>query len=419
MTTTDCGCPEFRTSRRRLLGGIAAGAALGTVSQLIGDAHRQVAFGAEPGGNVVVVLSLRGGADGLSLVVPRGADHDLLAAARPNLVVPESVLLGDDPRFGFHPALAPLMPFWQAGVFGAVHAVGLSAPNRSHFDATEEMEDADPGTVSRVGWINRMTGLSASPLPEDAVALGVPLAPASLVGPAPALSAYDLSDLAMPEVGTSAQTRRTALTRAWGSSTTPLAAGVRTAIGVTQRLSPLVDAVDSNVHTLAYPEGPLQQVLASTAALIRADLGTRIVAIDYGDWDMHADLGRVDGGWMVDQATHFASSLAAFMLDLGTAASRVTVVTLTEFGRRVEENGSGGVDHGYGNATFLLGAGVNGGAVHGRWPGLAQLEDGDLALGQDYRSVLWEVLGSRFSDLSGSRSTIFPGFTPEAVGAMA
>ena len=161
-------------------------------------------------------------------------------------------------------------------------------------------------------------------------------------------------------------------------------------------------------------------MLANTAALIRADLGTRMVAIDYGDWDMHEGLGQVDDGWMSGHLDHFARSLAAFFADLGPAASRVTVVTISEFGRRVEENGSGGIDHGYGNAMLLLGAGVNGRAVHGAWPGLAEneLEDGDLAVRQDYRSVLWEVMSSRFADVSGRREAVFPGFTPETIGSM-
>ena len=122
---------------------------------------------------------------------------------------------------------------------------------------------------------------------------------------------------------------------------------------------------------------------------------------------------------MADQVTHLATSLKAFFDDLGTAASRVTVVTISEFGRRVKENGDHGLDHGYGNAMLLLGAGVNGGGVRGLWPHLSTLEDGDLAIKQDFRSVLWEVLASRFPEISGQRGTVFPGFVPETVGAMA
>ena len=418
-----CGCPDYgrlRLSRRRLLGAAAAGTAGMVGAQMLGDAFVQVAYGGEPGGNVVVVLSMRGGADGLSIVVPRGVDHDHLVSYRPTIAVPESTLLGADPRFGLHPALGELMPMWNAGRFGAVHAVGLPAPNRSHFEAMEAIEDADAGSLARIGWINRMIGLDAAATPLDAVALGSSLLPTSLVGPSAALGAYEVSDLSLADLNTDADVRRGSVDTMWAGDSSVLGAGVRLAMRSTTALAPLVASADTEVHLSAYPEGPLQEVLANTAALIRADLGTRVVTVDHGDWDMHEGLGASDNGWMHDQLTHFAGSLKSFFADLGPAASRVTVVTISEFGRRVEENGDGGIDHGYGNAMLLLGAGVAGGAVHGRWPGLAEsdLEDGDLAVAQDYRSVLWEVMSKRFPSVSGSRATVFPGFTPESIGSM-
>jgi uncharacterized protein (DUF1501 family) len=418
-----CGCPDFsraRLSRRRLLGSTAAGAGALVGARLVGDAFLQVAYGAEPGGNVVVVLSLRGGADGLSMVVPRGVDHDHLVGWRPSIAVPESTLLGADPRFGLHPAFADLMPMWNAGTFGAVHAVGLPAPNRSHFEAMEEIEDADPGSSARVGWINRLIGLDAAAAPQDAVSLGTTLLPTSMIGPSSALGAYQLSDLSIADVGTSGTRRRSSLDAMWAKDGSVLGDGVRLAVRATTLLAPIVEDADNQVHVAAYPEGPLAEVLANTAALIRAEVGTRIVAVDYGDWDMHEGVGRVDNGWMHDHLTHFAGSLKAFFADLGSHAGRVTVVTISEFGRRLEENGDGGVDHGYGNAMLLLGGGVAGGEVHGRWPGLADadLEDGDLAMRQDFRSVLWEVMSHRFPDVSGDRAQLFPGFTPETIGVM-
>jgi uncharacterized protein (DUF1501 family) len=419
----DCGCPDFtrsRLSRRRLLGTAAVGAGALVGTQMVGDAFLQVAYGGEPGSNVVVVLSMRGGSDGLSLVVPRGVDHDHLAAWRPNIVVPESTLLGSDPRFGLHPAFADLMPMWNAGTFGAVHAVGLEAPNRSHFEAMEEMEDADPGSSARVGWINRLIGLDPAAAPLDAMSLGTTLLPTAMVGPASALGAYRIADLTVADVGTSPAVRRSSLSTMWDPDQSVLGRGVRLAVQSTTLLAPLVEDADNQVHVGAYPEGPLAEVLANTAALIRADVGTRIVAVDYGDWDMHEGTGDVDGGWMHDHLSHFSASLKAFFADLGSSASRVTVVTISEFGRRLEENGDGGTDHGYGNAMLLLGAGVSGGTVHGAWPGLADndLDEGDLAMRQDYRSVLWEVMSDRFPAISGSRAQLFPGFTPEHVGVM-
>jgi uncharacterized protein (DUF1501 family) len=420
----DCGCPDFtrtRMSRRRLLGTAAAGAGALVGAQMVGEAYLQVAYGGTPGGNVVVVLSLRGGADGLSMVVPRGIDHDHLTSYRPSIAIPESTLLGADPRFGLHPALAELMPMWNAGTFGAVHAVGLPAPNRSHFEAMEEVEDADPGSGARVGWINRLIGIDPAPAPHDAVSLGSTLLSTAMVGPAPVLGAYRVADLSLADVGTTAGARRTSLRTMWSHDQTVLGSGVRLAVQSTSTLAPLVNSAPDTVHVGDYPAGPLAEVLANAAALIRADLGTRVVAVDYGDWDMHEGVGQVDGGWMFDHLSHFAAGLKAFFADLGSHASRVTVVTISEFGRRLEENGDGGTDHGYGNAMLLLGAGVAGGEVHGGWPGLAasDLEDGDLAMRQDFRSVLWEVMSHRFPAISGNRAQLFPGFIPDTVGVMA
>lgn len=425
-----CGCPESRAqllSRRTVLraGALGAGslAATATFGGAFGDTFREVAYGAERGGNVVVVLSMRGGADGLSLVVPRGTDHDLLTTARPATVVPEAALVGGDTGFGLHPAFGPLVPMWTQGRFGAVHAVGLPAPNRSHFAAMAEIEEARPGSTTRVGWINRVVGLDRAAPPETAVQVGGALLPTSMVGPAQTLGAPTVKDLDLGALGDTAARRRAGLRQLWAGRSDTLATSVRSTLDTTARLSTLAASADTAVHADRYPDGALRDVLANTAALIRADVGTRVVTIDYGDWDMHTGMVARDAdpsqGWMHDQVAHLAASLAAFFADLGTAASRVTVVTLSEFGRRVAANADRGHDHGYGNVMLLLGAGVRGGTVHGRWPGLAALEDGDLAVRQDFRSVLWEVLSTRFPDIGGRRSAVFPGLVPEVLGTMA
>ena len=200
-------------------------------ASIFGDAFREVAYGAVPGGNVLVVLSLRGGADGLSMVVPRGPDHARLAEYRPGIVVPAASLIGGDTRFGLHPAFAPLLPMWQAGTFGAVHAIGLPTPNRSHFDAMEAVEDADAGSSLRRGWINRMVGLDSLALPETAVQLGSSLLPTSLVGAAPALGVYQVSDLQIADLGTGAVKRKDSLRGMWGIDRTGMGDMVRSTLG--------------------------------------------------------------------------------------------------------------------------------------------------------------------------------------------
>ena len=163
MTTTRhpnpaASCCDFDRSRRNFLRNLGLLAGVGVITSTTGASFMQAAFASTgAASNVLLVLSLRGGADGLSLVVPHG--DIAYAAARPKLAVPSSTLLARDAMFGLHPKFAPLMPMWTAGSFAAVNAVGLAAPNRSHFAAMEEIEDADPGSVERRGWLNRLVGL--------------------------------------------------------------------------------------------------------------------------------------------------------------------------------------------------------------------------------------------------------------------
>ena len=180
-------CDDFRLSRRRFLAGATALIGGAAVSGMIGDIFTQTAYGA-PGGNTLVVLSLRGGSDGLSMIVPHGDPG--YAKARPTLAVPTKTLLAKDSMFGLHPEFEPVLSLWNEGRFGAVQAVGLPAPNRSHFAAMEAVEDADPGSSARIGWLNRMIGLSPEDVPQEGMQLGSTILPTSLVGPASAISGW-------------------------------------------------------------------------------------------------------------------------------------------------------------------------------------------------------------------------------------
>lgn len=413
-----CGCPEFRASRRTFIKGLGAAFGSAVVTGVVGDVFTQTAFGATSGGNVLVVLSLRGGADGLSMVVPHGDPG--YAAARPSIAIPTDRLVAADAMFGLHPQFAPLVPMWEAGRFGAVHAVGLPQPNRSHFSAMEVVEDADPSSAERRGWINRVVGLIGDGGPDQALQIGSSLAPTSLVGPAPAMAVSRLADIKLPgdnDPDFQAAQRR-ALSSMWTGVRGPMGRAVAATLSTTIELADLAADDGPPLNGASYPDGYLAQALRQTARLVRADLGTSVVTLDLGDWDHHTELGTLQWGLMRRNVADLAGSLAAFFTDLGALGDKVTVVTISEFGRRVEENGNYGVEHGYGNAMLLLGAGVRGGQVHAQWPGLsaASLIEGDLQVTRDYRSVLAEVIRSRFP--AASVPAVFPGFTPEPVGAM-
>jgi uncharacterized protein (DUF1501 family) len=164
-----------------------------------------------------------------------------------------------------------------------------------------------------------------------------------------------------------------------------------------------------------YPRySDLGAALAAAARTIRADVGAEVITVDHGSWDHHTWIGTPDSGNLKDMATDFAGSIAAFFADLGDQGAKVTLVTISEFGRRVVENANQGLDHGYGNVMFLIGGGVKGG-YYGTWPGLANTVDADLLVTTDYRSVLNEVITTR---MGASTASIFPGFSPTTTGFM-
>ncbi|GID54016.1 DUF1501 domain-containing protein [Actinoplanes couchii] len=402
----ECGCEENRLSRRRLLAAAGAGLAVAV-------ADTGLAYAADPGydGDVLVLLSLRGGFDGLSAVVPAGdADYYTL---RPSIGVPQSQLIGVDGLFGLHPALAPLLPLWTGGQLAAIHAAGQAAPNRSHFEAMEQLEQAAPASRTRTGWLNRMVGMFGEPEVFQAVSMGTAM-PARVLGGL-SVTSIDRTVLSGEQAG---RPIAATMDRLYASAPAALK---RTSGQLTDALgyaSGLRAAGYQPANGAAYPATDLGAALKDTARLIKSRAGLRAVTVDCGDWDMHENLGpAVAGRWMFDQLKALATGLAAFAADLGPETlRRVTLVTVSEFGRRVAQNGSGGVDHGWGNAMFVLGGNVKGGKVYGRWPGLSGgcLRDGDLDVTTDYRQAIGEILQARCG--VSDTGTVFPGVTPSALG---
>jgi uncharacterized protein (DUF1501 family) len=408
----DC-CEEYArlsASRRGLLLGAAA---IGTTT-VIGDAVMTTASAATGTARaVLVVLSLRGAADGMSLVVPHG--DPVYYEARPRIAVPKDKLLGADSFFGMHPALAPLMPLWNSGKLGWVHASGLPAPNRSHFSAMEELEDAAPGSSTRTGWLNRLIGLPdgmSSPLQALNIGTGVP--PAALAGPAPYMNTSKIDNIRVVGARTASDKRRRALDTLWAKRTDALGEATRRAFSVVESFDRIATTSAKVAIPPAYPKGDLGKAFSNAARVVRGDVGVEVITIDHGKWDMHSGLGDLNWGQMLENAIEVSQALAAFFEELGALGDKVTVVALSEFGRRVKENVNRGLDHGYGNVMMVAGGGVKGG-YYGRWPGITNELDSDLLVTTDYRSVLSEVVASRFDVSSAS---IFPGFVREQVGVM-
>jgi uncharacterized protein (DUF1501 family) len=313
--------------------------------------------------------------------------------------------------------MAPLKPFYDGGSLGIVQAVGMAQPNRSHFSAMEEMERAAPGTSPRTGWLDRVLGLREAGTPFQATQLGSNSAASAFLGPAPELAMWDVDGFELSGAWDATEEARwdTALRGIHENAPPVIAAPARTALDALSTAAQLRAAGYAPANGAVYPDTGLGDALRDVARLIKAGVGLQVAAVDYGDWDMHAGQGNVSGGWMVDHLTELASTLAAFATDLGTAMADVTLLTLTEFGRRVEENGSGGTDHGFGQTVFLLGDGVKGGQVHGAWPGLApdELIDGDLDATTDYRNLLAEVLEERCGAGAADVANVFPGLSSE------
>lgn len=421
----DCGCADYREAGLRMgrrgvlgtgagLGAIAAGAAFGPTA----EAATSLTF-ADTGysGDCLVVLSFRGGIDGLSVVAP--VAEQAYYTARPNIAVPASRALPLDSRFGLHPALAPLLPLYQAGTMAVVHAVGLPNPTRSHFTDMDEMERAAPGSSIRTGWLDRMVGATATPGAFAATAMGATTAPRSFLGPTVELALRSVDSFGLNAAWDATEATRwtTALRALHTTGSSAVTVPARATLGALARTGAMKAAGYTPANGAVYPSGELGDALRDIARLVKAGVGLRAVTVDSGNWDMHSGLGRSDGGWMKDQLTTVGRALAAFMTDLGAARDRVTVVTLSEFGRRVAENGSGGCDHGHGNVSLVLGGGVNGGKVYGQWPGLApaDLQAGDLRATTDYRSVLGEILEKR---CGVSASTVLPGLPSARLGVV-
>jgi uncharacterized protein (DUF1501 family) len=346
----------------------------------------------------LVVIFLRGGADGLSLVGPVGDDDYHNARPRLALVAPEAVRL--DGFFALNPLLKPLEALYHDGTLAIVHAAGSEDSTRSHFEAQDLMEH---GGLAAGGWLGRFLRSRQSAAGAlSAIAMGREL-PESLRGAPAATVLQSLDDFALPGAGALVRELEQ-LYRAERDAVG--AAGVDT-LAALRRIERLRAGHYVPANGAAYGRDDFAQGLQQIARLVKARVGLEAASLDLGGWDSHFTQGTIIDPLL----TRLAGGLSAFCRDLGAELAHVTVVVMTEFGRRVRENASFGTDHGRGSVMFVLGGGVKGGRVLGHWPGLKSeaLEGpGDLPVTTNYRDVLAPILRRHGATDLG---TVFPDFT--------
>lgn len=403
------------TRRRLLAGGLGVGVAA-LVDQLVSTRVSFADVGA-PDTGTLVVMFLRGGMDGLSVVVP--ADDLNLLSARPNIAVRASSLIPLDRGFGLHPAFASLQSLISANQIAAVPAISTPAITRSHFQAQDCLERGGSGASTSSGWLDRVLEQTGPGTTFRSVGVGSRL-PTSLAGDADpvGMSALDSLKLSVPDSILPAT--RSALQALYTGMDDPVA--VETGIALAASATATTLAAGAAKPTLrGYPaDSGLSRDLATVSSLITGKTGLRVATIDVGGWDMHTDIGTVDRGDMATLLGGVTRSLAAFFADLGPAASTTTVVMMSEFGRRVEQNANSGADHGHGGVALALGGGVKGG-LKGTWGGLspAALASGDVPGANDYRDFLGEVVMSRLGLSAGQLGAVFPDWKLSRLGVMA
>ena len=375
---------------------------------------RTVAAGAERQ-KVLITIFQRGAVDGLNMIVPF-MERDYYTA-RPSLALARPGAGADavtdlDGFFGLHPRLAPLKGAWDAGNMAIVHACGSPDETRSHFDAQDYMETATPGVKStQDGWLNRYLHAKEhqAATPFRAVALA-PQLPRALQGRASALAIGQIGQFGIRAGQATEMVQSSFEAEYAAAANSVLQTTAKEAFDAVKMLKNVDPARYTPSNGAEYPRSPFGQALQQIAQLIKADVGLEVAFAESGNWDHHANEGAATG-ILANRLDDLARGIAALTRDLADRMQDVVVMTMSEFGRTVAENGARGTDHGHGNAMMILGGAVRGGKVYGRWPGLAreQRHDGrDLAITTDFRNVFNEVVRGHLGLRDTSR--VFPGF---------
>jgi uncharacterized protein (DUF1501 family) len=379
----------------------------------------------------LVAIFMRGAADGLNIVVPFGDPR--YRELRPTLGLqpprsqddsqntgPFGPVIDLDGKFGLHPGLRHFKDLWDQRQLAIVEAAGSPDPSRSHFDAQDYMESGTPGKTGN-GWLNRALGepgADASPLRAIALSNRVPRTlrgdyEAVALGNVQDFNISDQERLAilrnMYSLTLDATMRRTGkdafeamkMLQSMAKEQTPNAGEQPPAVG--QALP--------NSRPSYNAGGQLGRNLQELARLIKSGAGVEAAFAEVDGWDHHQN----ENNQLANLLNQFSNAIAAFCQDLGDRMEDVVIVTMSEFGRTVEENGTGGTDHGHGGLMMVIGGPLAGGKIYGTWPGLEKehlFESRDLAVTTDFRTVLSELVRGHLgrTDLT----SVFPGFNPDS-----
>jgi len=367
---------------------------------------------------LLIVVFQRGAVDGLNMVVPFGdADYyrarPTIAVARPGAA---DGAIDLDGYFGLHPRMAAFKPLWDRGELAIVHAAGSPDTTRSHFDAQDYMESATPGVKStRDGWLNRLLAGTGNPEPGTGNPLrGIALTrqmPRSMQGPAPALAIGSTDDFTVADMSA-----RTSFEEIYAAAQqdSDLRGAAGEAFDAMKTLAKKTSGTYRPAAGASYPRSPFGQAMQEIARLAKSDVGLEIAFAESTQWDHHVNEGSANGQ-IANRLDDFSRGIAALQQDLGDRMADTVILTMSEFGRAVAQNGGGGTDHGHGNAMFLIGGPVKGGKVYGRWPGLKpeqRFEGRDLAVTTDFRDVFAELITRHLGAGSATASKVFPGYRP-------
>ncbi len=400
----------MKISRRGFIGGAATTAAtLGGIQLGFSNISTRTMVS----GRTIVYLFLRGGIDGLNLIVPRtGINRTEYESKRANIQVPLENILNLNDDFGLHGSAAGLKALYDQGTLAVVQAVGMPAGtgSRSHFDSQEMYELGTPGDLSTsTGWLARHL-MSTPELLEDASIPSLSTTasfPTSLLGDNSAMALDDANNF-HPNSGSYGDEHLNALGKIY-SGTSSLDYAAQKSIDTIE----LLEQIDLTVPDI-YPNSSLADSLGLIAGMIKENTGVRVATVDYGGWDTHNGQGDDGGGYFAQQVQELSEAISAFMGDLSLHGLEddVVLVVQSEFGRRVRENGNRGTDHGTAHPMLIAGGRVQGGTVYGSFPGIRDEDlylNTDLRATTDFREVLSDITLNFL--MNSNLNYVFPDYT--------